>query len=91
MMGRSFSSVRQELKRVAERWERTSQHMEEDARAAGKQLTGWACRHASEAFFGCNGPAEAVLFSVLVEVQRRREQAGTTGEGMAVRDGDVDP
>ena len=36
MMGRSFSSVRQELKRVAERWERTSQHMEEDARAAGR-------------------------------------------------------
>jgi hypothetical protein len=88
-MGRNFSSVRQDLNSVAERWERTARHLEGEPRAAGERLAGWAKQHSSEAFFGCNGPAEAVFFSVLVEVQRGRVRA--SGKGVAGDDGDVDP
>jgi hypothetical protein len=95
-MGRSFASVRLELNGVAERWARTAQHLTEDHRAPGKMLAGWAKYHSSEAFFGCNGPVEAVLFSVLVEMHRqqnqRRDTAGEdTGAGITGGDGNVDP
>jgi hypothetical protein len=90
-MGRSFASVRQELNGVAERWERTARHRNRAARAAGKRLAGWVKEHSSEAFFGCSGPAEAALFSVLVEVQRQRDRPDTGGNVVAGGDGDVDP
>ena len=90
-MGRSFASVRQELKRVAERWEMTARHREGVSRAAGERLAGWVKQHSSEAFFGCSGPAEAALFSVLVEVQRQQDRPGTGGNVVAGGDGDVDP
>jgi hypothetical protein len=94
-MGRSFSSVRQELKAVAERWERTARHPKGDVPASGERLAGWAKQHSSEAFFGCNGPAEAALFSVLIEVQRLRDRhasAGTEAEtGITGGDDDLDP
>jgi hypothetical protein len=81
-MGRSFESVRQELNRVAERWERAGSRTR-----AGKRLAGWAKEHASEAFFGCDDPVEAALFSALVEL--RREQG--TGTGRSGGDDGVDP
>jgi hypothetical protein len=92
-MGRSFASVRQDLNSVAERWARTARHHERDSRATGEVLAGWAKQHSSEAFFGCNGPAEAALFSVLIEVHRQR--SGGTGTGEMSRDtvggdGDLD-
>ena len=90
-MGRSFSSVRQELKSVAERWERTARHTEGTAHSAGERLAGMVKQHSSEAFFGCNSPAEAALFSVLVEVQRRRDRHDAAGEEVARGDDDVDP
>jgi hypothetical protein len=48
-------------------------------------------QHSSEAFFGCNGPAEAALFSVLVEVQRQRDRPGAAGSVEAGGTCDVDP
>jgi hypothetical protein len=95
-MGRSFTSVRQDLRTVAERWERTAQHSEEDTRIPGEMLAGWVKHHSSEAFFGCNGPAEAALFSVLVELHRQRSRqcnapGGDKGAGKAGGDDDVDP
>jgi len=93
-MGRSFASVRQDLNSVAERWARAARHRGVTGRATGEVLAGWAKQHSSEAFFGCNGPAEAALFSVLVEVHRQR--SGGTGTGEMSRDttrgeDDLDP
>jgi hypothetical protein len=90
-MGRSFSSVRQELRRVAKRWERTARYTDGTTRAAGERLAGMVMQHSSEAFFGCNGPAEAALFSVLVEVQRQRDRPGAAGSVEAGGTCDVDP
>ena len=64
---------------------------EEESRAAGELLAGWVKQHSSEAFFGCNGPAEAALFSVLVEVQRQQDRPGAVEGCVAGGDGDVDP
>jgi hypothetical protein len=94
-MGRSYSSVRQELNSVAERWARTARHPGGDVQVPGARLAGWAKQHSSEAFFGCNGPAEAALFSVLIEVQRLRDRHASSGEeagaGITGGDGDLDP
>jgi len=94
-MGRSFSSVRQDLNSVAERWARMARLREGYVQASGERLAGWAKQHSSEAFFGCNGPAEAALFSVLIEVQRLRDRhasAGTEAEtGITGGDDDLDP
>jgi hypothetical protein len=76
---------------VAERWERTARRHGGDAKATGEELAGWAKQHASEAFFGCNGPAEAALFSVLVEMHRQRDPGGTGAGGQAGGEGDLDP
>jgi hypothetical protein len=90
-MGRSFSSVRQELKSVAKRWERTARHTEGTSHSAGERLAGMVKQHSSETFFGCNGPAEAALFSVLVEMHRWQDKDEASGEWVAGGDGDVDP
>jgi|WetSurMetagenome_2_1015567.scaffolds.fasta_scaffold924299_2 hypothetical protein len=86
-MGRSFASVRQELKSVAERWARAARGGYGCRTRAGTRLAGWAKEHASEAFFGCDGPAEAALFSALVELRREQEPHAGGGGG----DDPVDP
>jgi hypothetical protein len=86
-MGRSFSSVRQELKGVAERWERAARGSPAYRTRAGTRIAGWSAKHASEAFFGCDDPVEAALFSALVELQRE-QGSGAAGGGS---DDAVDP
>ena len=77
-------SVRQELNRVAERWSRAARGSMVGGTRPGERLAGWANRHASEAFFGCDGPSEAAIFSALVELQRMQdtEESGGDDAGM---------
>ena len=90
-MGRSFASVRQALRHVKERWERTARQRCGKSRAAGEQLAGWATKHSSAAFFGCNGPTEAALFSVLVEMYRLQDLRSAPQGETPPGDRDVDP
>jgi len=69
-MGRSFTSVRLGVRSHTDRWERTAGTLGRDDRGPGKVLAGFAKNHSSEAFFGCDGPLEAVFFSALLEICR---------------------
>jgi hypothetical protein len=84
-MGRSFASVRQSVKAITGRWERSARAVKREDRPYGRKLAGMTEMHSSEAFYGCDEPLEAALFSVLVEVIKRQGQEKTC------RDDDVDP
>jgi hypothetical protein len=85
-MGRSFASIRQGVKSTADRWARSARALRKDDQPYGERLVALATMHASEAFYGCDDPLEAAVFSVLVEMlkkQEQQEEEKTTG--------DVDP
>jgi hypothetical protein len=85
-MGRSFASIRQGVKSTADRWARSARALKKDDQPYGERLVALATMHASEAFYGCDDPLEAAVFSVLVEMlkkQEQQEEEKTTG--------DVDP
>ena len=75
MMGRSFESVRQGVKSIADRWARSSRALKKEDRQYGEKLVELAKKHSSEAFMACDDPLEAVVFSVLVETIKRQDQA----------------
>jgi hypothetical protein len=78
LTGRSFLSVRLDAKDIADRWERVSRPFLHQRKLCGTRLTGMGKKHSSEAFFGCNGALEAVLFSTLLELQKLQD-GGKTG------------
>ena len=84
-MGRSFESVRQGVKSVADRWARSSRALRKEDQPYGEKLVELAKKHSSEAFISCDDPLEAAVFSVLVETIKRQEQIESH-----MRD-DVDP
>ena len=73
-MGRSFVSVRLGVRSVAERWARVTKKLGRDDREPGADLTGLAKNHSSEAFFGCDNPLEAMIFSALLEIHRNQAE-----------------
>jgi hypothetical protein len=73
-MGRSFESVRQGVKRIADRWARSSRALKKEDQQYGEKLVELAKKHSSEAFFGCDDPLEAAVFSVLVEMIKRQDE-----------------
>jgi len=74
MMGRSFESVRQGVKSIADRWARSSRALKKEDRQYGEKLVELAKKHSSEAFIACDDPLEAAVFSVLVETLKRQDQ-----------------
>ena len=86
MTGRSFASVRQGVKSTADHWARSSRALKKDDQPYGERLVELAKRHASEAFYGCDDPLEAAVFSVLVEMIKKQEQ-----EEQDQKESDVDP
>jgi hypothetical protein len=79
--GRSFASVRQGVKSTADRWARSSRALKKADRPYGERLV--------EAFYGCDDPLEAAVFSVLVELIKEQAKRERTGQEQAGRD--VDP
>jgi hypothetical protein len=74
------------VKSTADRWARSARALKKDDQPYGERLVALATMHASEAFYGCDDPLEAAVFSVLVEMlkkQEQKEEEKTTG--------DVDP
>ena len=74
MMGRSFESVRQGVKSIADRWARSSRALKKKDQQYGDKLVELAKKHSSEAFMACDDPLEAAVFSVLVETIKRQDQ-----------------
>jgi len=74
-MGRTFLSVRQGAKIIAERWERAARRTKHPKHA--KRMYGIAMKYASEGFMGCNDPLESVLFSACVELQKEKKTRET--------------
>ncbi|WP_321506717.1 hypothetical protein [uncultured Methanoregula sp.] len=86
-MGRSVESVRQGVNGKAARWARSARALPEGKQqVCGEKLAALAKTHSSEAFFVCDDPLEAALFSVLVEMIQHRDERGREGQGP-----DVDP
>lgn len=73
-MGRSFESVRQGVKSIADRWARSSRGLKKEDQQYGTKLVELARMHSSEAFIACDDPLEAAVFSVLVELMKRQEK-----------------
>ena len=63
------------MKSTADRWARSSRALKKEDRLYGEKLVELAKRHSSEAFYGCDDPLEAAVFSVLVELIKEQEQA----------------
>lgn len=85
-MGRSFVSIRQGVKALTERWARVPRALRPGDRPCAERLAASARKHSSEAFFGCDDPLEAAIFSALVEAAMLRGELPRDG-----RDPDVDP
>jgi hypothetical protein len=73
-MGRSFESVRQGVKSIADRWSRTTRALKKEDQQYGEKLVELAKKHSSESFVGCDDPLEAAVFSVLVEILKRQDE-----------------
>ena len=73
-MGRSFESVRQGVKSIADRWARSSRALKKEDHQYGEKLVELAKKHASEAFMACDDPLEAAVFSALVEMIKRQDR-----------------
>lgn len=80
-MGRTFLSVRIGVRSLAERWARAAKHQSRDDRGPAAELARLAKTHSSAAFFGCDDPLEAALFSAFLELHRKLDE----------ENGDVDP
>jgi len=73
-MGRSFTSIRQGVKSTADHWARSSRALKKEDQPYGERLVDLAKKHSSEAFYGCDDPLEAAVFSVLIEMIKKQEQ-----------------
>jgi hypothetical protein len=69
-MGRSFTSVRQGVSEITDRWGRVAEELGEGDRIYARQVVAMAKRHASEEFYLFDSPLEAAAFSALVELLR---------------------
>ena len=71
--GKEFESVRQGLKRIADRWARSSRVLKREDQQYSEILVELAKMHSSEAFIACDDPLEAAVFSILVEMIKHQE------------------
>jgi len=71
-MGRSFESMRMGVKEVSERWLKASRALRKEDQVYGQRLAEMAKKHSSEAFYALDPPLEAAIFSVLVEMMKKR-------------------
>jgi hypothetical protein len=93
--GRSFESVRQGVKGPIDHWARAARALRKEDRTYSERLVALAKLHSSEAFYGCDDPLEAAVFSVLVEMFRQQDERELRKETRKYSGGkeerDVDP
>ncbi len=93
MVGRSFMSVRQGVKGPLERWARAARVLRKEDQPYGESVAALARLHSSEAFYGCDEPLEAVVFSGLMGILRLKRERGVqkTPAGTVDRNNEPDP
>jgi hypothetical protein len=77
MTGRSFESVRQGVKGPVDRWARATRALKKEDLTYGERIVALARLHSSEAFYGCDDPLEAAVFSVLIGILIQQEELET--------------
>jgi hypothetical protein len=71
-MGRSFESVCQGMKSIADRWTRSSRALKKEDQWYGERLVELAKKHSSETFIACDHPLEnCCLLSTCGDHQRQ--------------------
>lgn len=80
MVGRSFESVRQGVRGPLERWARAARALRKEDQPYGESVAALARLHSSEAFYGCDDPLEAAIFSGLIGILKREGHEGEQGE-----------
>jgi hypothetical protein len=78
-MGRSVESIRQGANRIADRWARSARLQSGRRKTCGERLAEQAKRHSSEAFYSCETPLEAALFSAFVGILQYADNQDTGG------------
>ena len=73
-MGRSFTSVRQGVKSIADHWTRSSRALKKEDQQYGEKLVELAKKHSSETFIACDHPLGAAVFSALAETIKRQDR-----------------
>ncbi|MFO7967432.1 MAG: hypothetical protein R6U44_07515 [Archaeoglobaceae archaeon] len=73
-MGRTMSSVRMEVKKIAERWVSVKKALKKEDQQAAQELAAMAKKHSSETFYLFDDPLEAAVFSVLLEMQKKIDE-----------------
>lgn len=66
--------MRQGVNEIASRWARSARASTKEKSPAGEKLAALAKHHSSEAFYACEDPLEAALFSAFVGIARHREE-----------------
>jgi hypothetical protein len=93
--GRSFESVRQGVKGPIDHWARAARALRKEDQPYGERLVALAKLHSSEAFYGCDDPLEAAVFSGLIEMFRQQDERElhkeTRADSGAREELDVDP
>ncbi|MDP8011780.1 MAG: hypothetical protein ACP5F1_03845 [Thermoplasmata archaeon] len=72
-MGRNVSSMREEINRILERWKSYERAMKESDKIAMEKIIEKVKRHSGEAMYALDDPLEAVILSILVEMQKEIE------------------
>ncbi len=60
------------VKGVAARWMKASKTLKKEDQVCGQRLAEMAKKHSSGAFYALDDPLEAAVFSVLVEMMKKR-------------------
>jgi hypothetical protein len=68
------------VKDVAARWLKASRALKKEDQIYGQKLAEMAKKHSSEAFYALDDPLEAAVFSVLVELIKKRAEEEETSE-----------
>ncbi|RLI81941.1 hypothetical protein DRP07_06245 [Archaeoglobales archaeon] len=73
-MGRSVASIRQEVKRIAERWGKTKRALRKEDQLYAEKLAEMTKRHSNEVFYLFDDALEAAVFSVLIEIMKEIDE-----------------
>lgn len=74
-MGRSFESIRLGVKDVPVGWLKTSKALKKEDQIYGQKLAEMTRKHSSKAFYALDGPLEAAVLSVLLELVKEMDNA----------------
>ncbi len=73
-MGRNVESMRQEIEKIIARWKSYERAMKEEDKIYMEKIIENVKKHSGEAQYALFDPLEAVILSVLIEMEREIEE-----------------